>query len=37
MSDDILGLIAGFMGGSGAIAVFLVWQTRRAVREAFGP
>jgi hypothetical protein len=37
MSDDIVGLIAGFMGGGAAIAIFLAWQTRKAVRETFGP
>jgi hypothetical protein len=37
MSDDILGIIAGFMGGGAAIVVFLAWQTRRIVRETFGP
>jgi hypothetical protein len=37
MSDDVLGLIAGLMGGGAAIAVFLAWQTRQAVRETFGP
>jgi hypothetical protein len=37
MSDDLLGIIAGFMAGGAAIAVFLVWQTRQAVRETFGP
>jgi hypothetical protein len=37
MSDDLLGIIAGFMAGGAAIAVFLAWQTRQAVRETFGP
>ncbi len=36
MSDDVLGLIAGFIGGAAGIAVFLAWQTRNAVHETFG-
>jgi hypothetical protein len=35
MSDDVLGLIAGFIGGGAGIAVFLAWQTRKAVHETF--
>ena len=37
MSDDILGLIVGILGGGAGIVAFLGWQTRRALREAFGP
>ncbi len=36
MSDDILGLILGFIGGGVAIAIYMTWQARKAIHVDLG-
>jgi hypothetical protein len=36
MSDDILGLVVGFIGGGVLIAIYFTWQARKALHDAFG-
>jgi hypothetical protein len=37
MSEDVLGLIVGFIGGGVLIAIYFTWQARKALHGAFGP
>jgi hypothetical protein len=37
MSDDILGLIIGFIGGGVLIAIYMTWQARKSLHEGFDP
>ena len=37
MSDGLLGLIAGFVVCGTAMGVFMMWHTRKAIRETYGP
>jgi hypothetical protein len=37
MSEGILGLIAGFLVCGTAMGVFMLWQTRKTIRDTYGP
>jgi hypothetical protein len=37
MSDGLLGLVAGFLVCGSAMGVFMLWQTRKTIRETYGP
>jgi hypothetical protein len=37
MSDGLLGLIAGFLVCGTVMGVFMLWQTRKTIRETYGP
>jgi hypothetical protein len=37
MSDGLLGLIAGFLVCGTAMGVFMLWQTRKTIRDTYGP
>jgi hypothetical protein len=37
MSEDILGLIVGFIGGGVMIAIYFTWQARKALHQTLGP
>ncbi len=37
MSDGLLGLIAGFVACGTVMGLFMIWQTRKAIRDTYGP
>jgi hypothetical protein len=37
MSEELLGLIAGFLVCGTAMGVFMLWQTRKTIRDTYGP
>jgi hypothetical protein len=37
MSEGVLGLIAGFVSCGTVMAVYATWQTRKAIRDIYGP
>ena len=37
MSDGLLGLIAGFFVCGTVMGVFMLWQTRKTIRDTYGP
>jgi hypothetical protein len=37
MSDGLLGMIAGFLVCGTVMGVFMLWQTRKTIRDTYGP
>ena len=37
MSEGFLGLIAGFLVYGTVMGVFMLWQTRKTIRDTYGP
>jgi hypothetical protein len=37
MTDGLLGLIAGFLVCGTVMGVFMLWQTRKTIRDTYGP
>lgn len=37
MSEELLGLIAGFLVCGTVMGVFMLWQTRKTIRDTYGP
>ena len=37
MSEGLLGMIAGFVVCGTAMALFMMWHTRKAIRDTYGP
>ncbi len=37
MSEELLGLLIGFVACGAAMAVYIMLQTRKAIRDVYGP
>jgi hypothetical protein len=37
MSEEFLGLVIGFVACGAAMAIYITLQTRKAIRDVYGP